>query len=72
MLSTSFFGWALMILGVVLWTYGYLMPTGATWVDWKANTPWWISDYIPSKESELGLALMCIGMVPLYWPTRAA
>jgi len=37
-------------------------------VDWKALTPWWIADYLPSREAELGFILMCIGMIPLYWP----
>lgn len=68
MVSKSFAGWALITIGAALWTYGYLMPANAPFVDWKSTAPWWVADYLPSKEAELGLLLMCIGMTPLYWP----
>jgi hypothetical protein len=32
--------------------------------------PWWIADFFPNIESEIGLALVYVGMVPIYWPPR--
>ena len=37
-------------------------------IDWKSNAPWWIADYLPNMASELGLVLVCIGMISFYWP----
>ena len=71
MVSKSFVGWIGMAAGLALWTYGYLAPSGEPFVDWKAISPWWIADYLPSKQAELGVVLMCLGMIPLYWPDRA-
>jgi hypothetical protein len=62
-------GWLLVLAGTVLWLYGYLRPGTKSFVDWAASTPPWIADYLPSREAELGLILMCIGMIPLYWPS---
>ena len=68
MISRTVVGWIIIAAGGALWTYGYFGPANASFVDWKALTPWWIADYLPNREAELGIALMCIGMVPLYWP----
>jgi hypothetical protein len=62
------FGWFIIGVGAALWTYGYLAPSSAPFVDWRSFSPWWIADYLPSKEAELGVLLMCVGMIPLYWP----
>lgn len=68
MVSKSFAGWLLMAAGAALWSYGYFVTTNPPFVDWKSMTPWWIADYLPSREAELGLVVMCLGMIPLYWP----
>jgi hypothetical protein len=34
------------------------------------HTPWWIADYLPNVEAELGMALDFVGMIPIYWPER--
>jgi hypothetical protein len=63
-------GWIVSLLGTALWVYGYFAAGNRSVVDWHANTPWWIADFLPSIEPEIGLALAIIGMVPIYWPTR--
>jgi hypothetical protein len=39
-------------------------------IDWHANTSWWIADFLPNIESEIGMALAFAGIVPIYWPGR--
>jgi hypothetical protein len=63
-------GWILSSVGTILWLYGYFSTGNPSLFDWHAYTPWWIADYLPNIESEMGMALVCVGMVPLYWPTR--
>jgi hypothetical protein len=38
--------------------------------DWSAITPRWVADFLPNIESEIGMALVFAGMVPIYWPTQ--
>jgi hypothetical protein len=67
--KTAIFGWALLLAGTALWLYGYLVATGnSPVIDWQANTPWWIADYLPNIEAEIGMVLMFVSMIPLYWP----
>ena len=47
--------WAAMIVGMALWGYGLFVTGTAPLIDWKSNAPWWIADYLPNMESELGL-----------------
>jgi len=61
-------GWVLAFVGTALWLYGYLVPGSPSFVDWKAISPWWIADFLPSKESEIGMAIVFASMVPIYWP----
>ncbi len=64
-------GWFIELIGMALWLYGYFATVGnASLIDWHASTPWWIADYLPNIESEIGMALVFVGMVPLYWPRR--
>jgi len=53
---------------MVLWLYGYFATGNPSLIDWQANTPWWIADFLPNIESEIGMVLVCVGMVPIYWP----
>jgi hypothetical protein len=64
-------GWIVSVAGFALWLYGYLATGNPSLIDWKAHTPWWIADYLPNIESEIGMALMCIGTVLIYWPQRS-
>jgi hypothetical protein len=63
-------GWIIMIAGTILWIYGYFATGHPPLVDWQAHTPWWISDTLPNVESEVGMALVWLSMVPMYWPSR--
>ncbi len=61
-------GWIITLIGTAIWIYGYFVTGHPPLIDWQAHTPWWIADFLPNVESEIGLALVCVGMVPMYWP----
>ena len=63
-------GWIVMLIGTALWVYGYFVTGHPTVVDWKANTPSWIAEFLPNIESEIGMVLVFIAMVPMYWPAK--
>jgi protein-S-isoprenylcysteine O-methyltransferase Ste14 len=62
--------WIISLVGMVLWLYGYFATGNPSFIDWRADTPWWIADFLPNIESEIGMALVCIGTVLIYWPPR--
>jgi hypothetical protein len=63
-------GWMILLVGTTLWIYGYFATGNPPLIDWHANTPWWIADYLPNIESEIGMTLVFASMVPIYWPSR--
>ena len=68
--KTIIFGWILEVAGLAVWLYGYFATGHPSLIDWRASMPWWIADCLPNVESEIGMALICIGMVPIYWPRQ--
>ena len=60
--------WIVSLAGMALWLYGYLVTGHPSLIDWRADTPWWIADFLPNIESEIGMALVCVGSVLVYWP----
>jgi hypothetical protein len=62
-------GWIIEVVGLVLWTYGYFVVGSPSLIDWAAHTPWWIAEFLPNLESEIGMVLVLVGMVPIYWPS---
>ena len=40
-------------------------------IDWHARSAWWIADFLPNLESEIGMVLAFVGMIPIYWPGRS-
>ena len=62
-------GWAIYASGFAIWLFGYLSAGRAPLFDWKADTPWWISSFVPNLEAELGIALMFASMIPIYGRT---
>jgi hypothetical protein len=66
--KTVIVGWIIFLFGSTVWLYGYLVAGHPSIVDWHSRTPWWIADFLPNLESELGLAFCIVGMVPMYWP----
>ena len=71
MSKVNFSGWVALLIGTAVWIYGYFFKTGnSSLFDWHANTPWWIADFLPTIESEIGMALVFISIIPMYWPSR--
>ena len=60
-------GWAIYAVGFVVWLFGYLSAGHVSVIDWDVAKSWWISNFVPNLEAELGLALMFASMVPIYW-----
>ena len=67
MATAKSIGWAIYAAGFFIWLLGYLSAGRAPVFDWVATTPYWISSFVPNRETELGLALMFASMVPIYW-----
>ena len=63
-------GWIIELAGTALWIYGYFVTGNPPLVDWQADAPWWIADFLPNIESEIGMVLALTAMVPIYWPAR--
>jgi hypothetical protein len=61
-------GWIISLAGSGLWIYGYFATGHPPVIDWSAHTPWWIAEYLPNIEAEIGMVLAFAGMVPIYWP----
>ena len=61
-------GWIIELAGTALWVYGYFVTGHPTLIDWHGKTPWWIADWLPNIESEIGMGLLFAGMLPTYWP----
>ena len=71
MSKSAIIGWAISSVGMGLWLYGYFVTGHPSLIDWHARSPWWIADYLPNIESEIGILLAFVGMVPIYWPRRS-
>jgi len=69
---TNLFGWVLMTLGGVLWTYGYFFPGHPSVVEWNVILPNWLAEFLPNIESEIGIAAMLGAIVPAYYPRTIA
>ena len=65
--NAKIFGWAIYAIGFAIWGFGYLSAGHAPLFDWNATTPWWISSFVPNLEAELGMALMFVSTIPIYW-----
>ena len=61
-------GWVICLGGLGLWLFGYYVSGGSPLIDWQAHTPWWIADYLPNVNSEIGMALMFAGSALTCWP----
>jgi hypothetical protein len=66
--KSTIVGYVATFVGLAIWAYGYFVPGHPPVVDWRAYTPWWIADCMPNFESEIGMAVMLISTVPIYWP----
>jgi len=68
--KTVILGWIVELTGTALWLYGYFSAGHPSVFDWHATAPWWIADFLPNIESEIGMALVLAAMIPIYWPAR--
>jgi hypothetical protein len=66
--KTTIVGWIILLFSCAFWFYGYLVAGHPSLINWYAHTPWWIADYLPNLESEVGMLLCIVGVVPMYWP----
>jgi hypothetical protein len=70
MSKAAIVGWMTLSIGTALWLYGYVATGNPSLIAWQANTPWWIADFLPNIESEIGMVLMFASMIPIYWSPR--
>jgi hypothetical protein len=61
-------GWIICLVGTALYLYGYFASGHASFIDWQANTPQWIVEFLPNIEAETGMVLMLASMGLIYWP----
>lgn len=66
-MKTVIIGWIIFLFGSAVWLYGYFATGHPSIVDWHARTPWWIADFLPNLEAEVGMSLCFAGMIPIYW-----
>jgi hypothetical protein len=52
------------LIGSLIWIYGYFVHGHPSFVDWQSRTPWWIADFMPNAESEIGMGVMLASVVP--------
>jgi hypothetical protein len=67
-MKKSLIGYMALLLGMAVWLYGYFVPGNPPLIDWHAHTPWWIADFLPNIEAEIGMVLMLASAVPTYLP----
>ena len=60
-------GWIVSLGGTALWIYGYFVAGHAPFLDWSAYAPRMIAEFLPNRESEVGMVLAIVGSVPVYW-----
>jgi hypothetical protein len=60
-------GYIVWLVGFAIWLYGYFLPGHPVLIDWHGRTPWWIADFLPNIEAEIGMLLMFLSMIPTYW-----
>jgi hypothetical protein len=68
--KTVIAGWIIELAGTALWFYGYFATGNPSLIKWQAITPWWIANFLPNIQAEIGVVLVLIAMIPLYWPRR--
>jgi hypothetical protein len=46
--------YAFELVGMALWLYGYFATGNPSLIDWHANTPWWIADFLAEHRNADG------------------
>jgi hypothetical protein len=60
-------GWAGTILGCLLWGWGYFAVGSLPFIAWSSFAPFWVSDFMLNWQEELGVLIMLIASVFLYY-----
>jgi hypothetical protein len=63
-------GWVIELVGTALWIYGYFATGYPPLINWREFAPYWIAEFLPNIQSEVGMVLVFVGMIPIYWPHR--
>ncbi len=63
-------GYLISVIGTGLWVYGFFVAGSPSLIDWHAHAPEWIANFLPNVESETGMGLMLVAMIPMYWPSK--
>ena len=61
--AASRLSFAISVVGICIWAYGYLTTGHPRFVNWD-GWPWWIADFMPNVESEIGMGLLLASMIP--------
>lgn len=64
--KTVIAGWIIELSGTALWTYGYF----ATGHPPLSEQILHLGNFLPNIEAEIGMLLVFVGMIPLYWPRQ--
>jgi len=67
---TAIIAYVISLAGAAIWVYGYFVTGQPSLVEWRAYTPWWVTDFLPDLQTEIGMALACAGTILCYWPPR--
>jgi hypothetical protein len=59
--------WIISLFGSATWIYGFLVTGHPPIIDWHTKAPSWIAEFLPNVESEVGMLLSLVGIVPMYW-----
>ena len=59
-------GWIICLVGTALYLYGYFVTGHAPFIDWQANAPRWVAEFLPNIEAETGTVLMFASMALTY------
>jgi hypothetical protein len=70
MSKTMIIGWTIELVGTALWVYGYFATGSPTLINWRDFAPHWIDEFLPNIQSEIGMVLVFVAMIPIYWPHR--
>jgi hypothetical protein len=71
MSGATIMGSTVSLVGAILWVYGLVGIGNPPLVDWYTDTPYWIADFLPDIEAEIGIVLLIGGsLIALYWPTQ--
>ena len=60
-------GWVLTLVGCVMWAIGWFADSKWQFFKWAEFSPWWISEFLPNWQSEIGTLLIILGSVPIYY-----